>query len=40
MAIENNTPCQPDFSVGVQNQAVLEALAQSAESGQWVKVPG
>ncbi len=40
MAIENDTPCQPDFLVGVQNQAVLEALAQSAESGQWVKVPG
>jgi predicted dehydrogenase len=38
MAIENNTPCDPDFSVGVQNQAVLEALAQSVESGQWVKV--
>ena len=40
MAIQNNTPCDPDFSVGVQNQAVLEALGESAESGAWVKVPG
>ena len=39
MAIQNDTPCDPDFSVGVQNQAVLEALAASAESGAWVKVP-
>jgi predicted dehydrogenase len=39
MAIENDTACNPDFSVGVQNQAVLEALAQSAASGQWVAVP-
>jgi predicted dehydrogenase len=38
MAIENDLPCNPDFSVGVQNQAVLEALGQSAENGQWVKV--
>ena len=38
MAIENDTACNPDFSVGVQNQAVLEALAQSAASGQWVGV--
>lgn len=40
LAIENNTPCTPDFSVGVQNQAVLEALVQSAENGRWVQVPG
>jgi len=39
MAIENDTACDPDFSVGVQNQAVLEALALSADSGQWVQVP-
>ncbi len=38
-AIASDTPCNPDFSVGVQNQAVLEALTQSAETGQWVKVP-
>jgi len=38
MAIEQDKPCNPDFSVGVQNQAVLEALSQSAASGQWVKV--
>ena len=38
-AIIDDTPCDPDFSVGVQNQAVLEALAESAASGQWVKVP-
>lgn len=38
MAIEQGKPCDPDFSVGVQNQAVLEALSQSAASGQWVKV--
>lgn len=40
MAIENDTPCDPDFSVGVQNQAMLEALDQSIESGQWVNVKG
>jgi predicted dehydrogenase len=39
MAIQNDTPCQPDFSVGVVNQAILEAMVDSAESGQWVKVP-
>jgi len=39
MAIQNDTLCNPDFSVGVRNQAVLEALAQSAKSGGWVKVP-
>ena len=38
LAIQNDTPCNPDFSVGVQNQAVLEALAQSNETGQWVSV--
>ncbi len=38
MAIEKDVSCNPDFSVGVQNQAVLEALAQSAENGQWVKI--
>ncbi len=38
LAIEQDKPCDPDFSVGVQNQAVLEALSQSAASGQWVKV--
>lgn len=39
LAIQNDRPCDPDFSVGVRNQAVLEALGQSAESGQWVEVP-
>ena len=38
LAIQNNTPCDPDFSIGVQDQAVLEALAQSAETGRWVSV--
>ena len=38
MAIEQDKPGDPDFSVGVQNQAMLEALSQSVESGQWVKV--
>ncbi len=40
MAIEKDIPCDPDFSVGVQNQAVLEALALSAVGGEWEKVGG
>ena len=40
MAIEKDTPCDPDFSVGVQNQAVLEALILSAVGGEWEKVGG
>lgn len=40
MAVENNTPISPDFSVGVANQAVLDALVASSESGQWIDVPG
>lgn len=38
LSIQNDTPCTPDFSVGVQNQAVLDAVLQSAESGAWVKI--
>ncbi len=40
MAVENDTEIAPDFSVGVANQAVLDALVASSESGQWVDVPG
>lgn len=39
MAVENNRPCSPDFAVGVRNQAVLDALVESADSGRWVDVP-
>lgn len=38
MAVESDRPCVPDFSVGVQNQAVLDALLDSAGSGQWTEV--
>lgn len=38
MAVENDRPCSPDFAVGVQNQAVLDALVESADSGQWVDI--
>ncbi|MEZ4515669.1 MAG: Gfo/Idh/MocA family oxidoreductase [Chloroflexota bacterium] len=38
MAIENDQPCTPGFAVGVQNQAVLDALVESAGSGRWVDV--
>jgi len=38
IAIEKNRSCDPDFAVGVQNQAVLEALALSADTGEWVQV--
>ena len=39
LAIQNGTSCNPDFSVGVANQAILEAMVDSAASGQWVKIP-
>jgi predicted dehydrogenase len=38
MAIEQDRPCDPDFSAGVANQAVLDALARSAVGGLWEKV--
>lgn len=37
-AVGNNTPFNPDFYDGYQNQAVLAAVEQSANSRQWVSL--
>jgi predicted dehydrogenase len=37
-AVAEGKPVTPDFEDGVQNQRVLEAIEQSAMTGQWVKV--
>jgi predicted dehydrogenase len=37
-AVAEGKPVKPDFEDGVQNQRVLEAIEQSAATGQWVKV--
>jgi predicted dehydrogenase len=37
-AIETDTLPEPNFRHGVRNQAVLEAIEQSAKSGRWQKV--
>lgn len=36
-ALENDTLPSPNFTDGVKNQAVLEAVEQSAKSGKWEK---
>lgn len=36
-AIANDTPYSPSFRDGVKNQAVLEAVERSSETGAWVK---
>lgn len=40
IVIESDVPCHPDFSIGVQNQVVLEALANSAAGGESEEVAG
>lgn len=37
-SIVGETECKPDFEDGLRNERVLEAIAQSSERGQWVKV--
>ncbi len=37
MALENDTLPSPNFTDGVKNQAVLEAVERSAKSGKWEK---
>lgn len=39
IALENDTLPSPNFTDGVKNQAVLEAIERSAKSGKWEK-PG
>jgi len=38
LSIQNDIPCTPDFSVGIQNQSVLDAVVQSADNGAWVEI--
>ena len=38
-AIAHKTPAHPDFVDGARVNAVLDAMSQSAETGQWVAVP-
>ncbi|UOF90333.1 hypothetical protein LSG31_21155 [Fodinisporobacter ferrooxydans] len=37
--IEKGYSPKPNFEDGVLNQAILEAVEKSAESGRWIKVP-
>ena len=37
-SIARNRPASPDFQDGVENQRVLEAIQESAESGQWTSL--
>jgi len=37
VALENDTLPSPNFTDGVKNQAVLEAIERSAKSGKWEK---
>jgi predicted dehydrogenase len=37
VALENDTMPSPNFTDGVKNQAVLEAVERSAKSGKWEK---
>jgi predicted dehydrogenase len=39
-AIRHGGPVSPDFRDGAAVQAVLDAVAESAERGRWVDVPG
>jgi predicted dehydrogenase len=39
-AIRNQRPCVPSFHDGAQAQAVMDAAVQSAETRQWVELPG
>ena len=38
-AAAKGRPTSPDFVEGLRNQQVLEAVAKSAKSGRWVKLP-
>ncbi|HUI43594.1 MAG TPA: Gfo/Idh/MocA family oxidoreductase [Terriglobia bacterium] len=38
LALENDTLPSPNFSDGVKNQAVLEAVERSAKSGKWERI--
>ncbi|HET7578847.1 MAG TPA: Gfo/Idh/MocA family oxidoreductase, partial [Bacillales bacterium] len=37
--ISKGTKPEPNFSDGVKNQAVLEAVEQSAKTGRWINIP-
>ena len=37
VALENDTLPSPNFTDGVKNQAVLEAVERSSKSGKWEK---
>ncbi len=39
-AIRNQRPCVPSFHDGARAQAVIDAAANSAETRQWVELPG
>lgn len=37
-AMARNRPASPDFRDGVENQRVIEAIQESARSGQWIRL--
>jgi predicted dehydrogenase len=38
--VASGNPAQPDFRNAYQTQLVLDAILESAKSGQWVRVKG
>ncbi|HEV2246135.1 MAG TPA: gfo/Idh/MocA family oxidoreductase, partial [Terriglobia bacterium] len=38
VALENDTMPSPNFTDGVKNQIVMEAIEKSAKSGKWEKI--